>query len=120
MSAPYRVQWTTPLPRLAITLVRSWEPRMCESKAVYRVVSSPFPLTDEQLRALDKLGVIGSGQEFRITDRQVSMVSAPARGYDREGNVVDENPVNERGEPYPPSEFAVYTYDVARHCDSGD
>jgi hypothetical protein len=89
-------------------------------KAIYRVKSSPFPLTDEQIAALDKLGVLGSGQELRIVERTEWTVEAKAQAYDHEGNLVDENPVDERGQPYPPSSFAVYQYDVARHCDSGD
>lgn len=115
-----RVMWRTPEPRLSIELTRSWEPRMCVSKAVYRVKSSPYPLTDEQITALDRLGVIGSGQELRIVERKEWKVEAKAHAYDREGNLVDESPVDERGQPYPPSSFAVYQYDVARHCDSGD
>ena len=116
----YHVKWTTPLPALAVTLVRSWEPRMCLSKAVYRVTSSPFPLTDEQLSGLEKLGVLGSGQGFRITNREESKVLTPARGYDLDGNEVEKSPVDESGRQYPPSEFAVFTYYVERTCDSGD
>ena len=115
--------WLNTRPRLAIELVRSWTPRNCVHMTLYRVTSSPFPITAAQFAKLDAAGLLGSGQSYTVRDGSPATFkdSVRCREFDAEGNVVADPAIDKRtGEPMPTSTADVFVYEVERHCDSGD
>ncbi len=115
--------WINTRPCLTIELVRHWQPRMCVTKSVYRVTSSPFPLAASQFAKLDAAGLLGSGQSYSVRDGEPATFKdeVPCREFDAEGNVVRDPAIDARtGEPMPKSAADVFVYEVERHCDSGD
>lgn len=115
--------WINTRPRLTIELARHWQPRMCVTKSVYRVTSSPFPVTAAQFAKLDAAGLLGSGQSYTVRDGSPATFkdSVRCREFDAEGNVVADPAIDKRtGEPMPTSTADVFVYEVERLTDSGD
>lgn len=111
--------WINPRPRLTIDMVRSHY-RNCVTTTVYRVTSTPFRVTRNQIDSLDKAGLLGSGQGFRVLspcngeEPPAFRDSVPCREFDAAGNAVGH------AKDFPPHDVDVFVYEVERICDSGD
>lgn len=109
-------------PQLSIELVSSRASRSCWSVSTYRVTSwGRQPRST--LEALNKMGVLGTGQGFQVKS-QCDGMENPA-GFDRTECVDTEtgacpaiNPYNRK--PYGPVDLPFYVYEVEATCDSGD
>jgi hypothetical protein len=119
----HQVTWLPTRPDFVIECLRG---RGSSTNRGYHVsyfeVTSSRPLDAEDFGRLDACGLLGVGQEYAVVkDETFEEEVAPVVVDKRTGTVVDEPPLNYRGEPYTGTNtFAYWRYEVRRVCDSGD
>lgn len=105
-------------PRLAVESSGGKKLGNCYGVSYY-IVTTTFPLTDTNLKALFESGAIGYGQEFQHEELEGGFDTTPCVGID--GERVVENPKNPySGNPYQPIQERFYQYKISTFCDSGD
>jgi hypothetical protein len=110
--------YRNPRPRLLVTANGGHTPFPCYSVSRY-IVTTTYPLSDDELKALFASGAVGYGQESRVVEQTESSDTVPCVGI--KGDEVIENPLNPySGKPYKPIQMPVYTYHVETVCGSGD
>ena len=113
-------------PHLTIELTGGASLGRCYSASYWRVTSR-FRRTREALVGLEKLGMIGGGQEFTIKSRCDG--HEPPAGFDEivcveldeAGNALPGPAINPySGEPYGPVKQEFYVYECESRVDSSD
>lgn len=116
----YQVSYPRRQPALVVEHMGGGKLGNCYSGA-RDIVRSFMPLTDRQLRQLQGMGVISSGQDLWIAKAYEDVEEVAPVGYDdATGRVLDTVPLAPDGQAYAPVKFPVYVYEVETRCDSGD
>jgi hypothetical protein len=117
------VTWMPKRPDLAVSFVWGCTPSNCYHESYYEVISRR-KLDAADLDALDSIGVLGMGQEYRVIQGAEEIIdSVPPVTIDkRNGKALpDVPPVNWCGDPITNyTDLKYYRYTIRRICDSGD
>jgi len=105
-------------PRLTVESTGGKNLGNCYGVSFY-LVTSTYPLTEDNLKSLFATGAIGYGQEFRHEELEKTFDTTPCIGIDGDREI--QNPMNPySGKPYQPIQEPVYQYRIETRCDSGD
>ena len=121
------VIYKSPRPNLSIECTGGANLGNCYNASYWRVTSR-FPLKSDVLHELNKIGVLGFGQEFRIlstcdgTEQPAGFDEAPPVDVDdRTGEPTGKEPRAWNGALLTkPSKQVYYVYECEARCDSSD
>jgi hypothetical protein len=119
--------YLNPRPHLVIDSTGGGSLGNCYSASLWRVTSTKRLSTDA-LKALNKAGVLGFGQEFYVRSQADGKETAagedevPCVTVDRRtGKPTGEPAINPyNGKPYGSTKCPFYVYECESRCDSGD